>query len=193
MRRHFRPAVMTLGLALLTTLPPGHARGGDPAPPPWSPKAAAKYLDGRAGWWLDWPGAARGQGTACLSCHTAMPFALARPALAARLGETASGAAEKRLIDNVSKRVANWDQIVADAPPVEDPFLPFYPSGRKPSALGTEAVLNALVLVSHDARRAEGVPTAPARKALGHLWEQQQKDGAWLWLDFGLSPWEKDG
>ena len=183
---------LLLSFGLWATWPAGQSRS-EPAVPRWSPRAAARYLDGRAGWWLGWSGSARGQGTACLSCHTTMPFALARPALAARLGEKEAGAVETRLIDNLKKRVENWDQVVADATSVQDPFLPFYPSGRKPSALGTEAVLNALVLVSHDARRARGVPTAPARKALGHLWGQQQKNGAWLWLDFGLNPWEKDG
>jgi squalene-hopene/tetraprenyl-beta-curcumene cyclase len=53
-------------------------------------------------------------------------------------------------------------------------------------------VLNALVLVNHDARRAKGILSEPTRKALAHLWGQQQKNGAWLWLDFGLVPWESD-
>src|SRR5205823_1261510 len=68
-----------------------------------------------------------------------------------------------------------------------------YPKDRKPSALGTEAVLNALILVNYDVYRAKGVLSAPTRKALGHLWRQQKENGAWLWLDFGLNPWEKDG
>src|SRR5439155_26824111 len=59
--------------------------------------------------------------------------------------------------------------------------------------LGTESVLNALVLVSHDARRAKGVLNETTNKALSHLWEQQKENGAWLWLDFGLRPWEQDG
>jgi hypothetical protein len=163
------------------------------APTAWSPQAAAKYLDGRADWWLSWSGAARGQGTACLSCHTALPIALARPALAARLGEKAPGAAERRLLDGLNKRVASWDKIVADPAPGKHPFVPFYSGNRKPSALGTESVLNALVLVNQDARRSKGVLSAPTKKALDHLWQQQQKDGAWLWLEFGLRPWEKDG
>jgi hypothetical protein len=122
-----------------------------------------------------------------------MPFALARPALGARLGEAAPGAAEKRLFDGLKKRVENWDKIVAAPAPDKHPFVPFYSGGRKPTALGTEAVLNALVLVNHDARRAKGVLSAPTRKALAHLWQQQQEDGAWPWLEFGLRPWEKDG
>jgi squalene-hopene/tetraprenyl-beta-curcumene cyclase len=193
MRRHSRLAVMTVGVALLATPQLARAQGAAPASPPWSPQAAAKYLDGRADWWLNWSGAARGQGTACLSCHTSMPFALARPALGAHLGETAAGAVERRLFDGLKKRVQNWDKIVSDPAPDKHPFVPFYSGGRKPSALGTESVLNALVLVNHDARRAKGLLSAPTRKALAHLWEQQQANGAWLWLEFGLRPWEKDG
>ena len=158
----------------------------------WSPKAAAQYLDGRAQWWLQWSGAARGQGTACLSCHTSMPFALARSALSGKLGEATASAAEQTMIDNLRKRVENWEQIVADSSSTKDAFVPFYRNNRKPSALGTESVLNALVLVNHDARRARGVLSESSKKALAHLWEQQQQNGAWLWLEFGLRPWEKD-
>src|SRR5919197_1314747 len=102
MERWSRPAVLPLSFVLVATLQGGEARGGDAAGPPWSPKAAATYLDGRADWWLGWSGAAGGQGTACLSCHTAVPFALARPALAGPLGETAAAAAERRLIDGLT-------------------------------------------------------------------------------------------
>jgi squalene-hopene/tetraprenyl-beta-curcumene cyclase len=122
-----------------------------------------------------------------------MPFALARPALGEQLGEAAAGIVEQKLIDNVKKRVDNWDKIVAAATSDKDPFVPFYPQNRKPSALGTESVLNALILVNHDARRAKGALSDSTKQALGHLWQQQKEDGAWLWLDFGLNPWEKDG
>jgi len=46
----------------------------------WDPKAAASYLDGRANWWVAWPSAARDHETFCISCHTGMPYAIARPA-----------------------------------------------------------------------------------------------------------------
>ena len=36
----------------------------------WDPKAAAAYLDYRAGWWMEWTGSARDHGTFCISCHT---------------------------------------------------------------------------------------------------------------------------
>ena len=50
-----------------------------PADPGWDAKAAAAYLDGRAEWWTTWPNAARDRGTYCMSCHTTLPYALARP------------------------------------------------------------------------------------------------------------------
>jgi squalene-hopene/tetraprenyl-beta-curcumene cyclase len=184
---------ITVGFVLLAAGPGGTARGGEAAETAWDPGAAAQYLDGRADWWLGWSGSARGQGTACLSCHTSMPIALARPALGARLGEKAPGTVEARLIDGVKKRVESWEKVVADGGPEKDPFRSFYSKERKPSALGTESVLNALILVNHDSRRGGGALGAPTRKALGHLWEQQKDNGAWLWLDFGLNPWEKDG
>ena len=159
----------------------------------WSPQAAAQYLDERADFWLNWSGAARGHGTACLSCHTTTPYALARPALGMRLGVNAAGAVESKLIEFVKQRVENWESIVADATDDKDPFQPFYPKERKRSALGTESVLNALVLVNFDTRRGQGGLSATTNKALGHLWQQQKETGSWLWLDFGLNPWEKNG
>ncbi len=192
MAKSRRRVVIALGFALLAALPVGQARGQEPQST-WSPAAAAKYLDGRAEAWLNWSGAARGQGTACVSCHTTLSFALARPALSKNLRETAVGTVEQRFLDNVRKRVANWEKIVANPAAEKNPFVPFYPKERKPSALGTESVLNALVLVNHDVKWAKGILSQSTRKALGHLWEQQQASGAWLWLEFGLRPWEKDG
>jgi len=192
MERYLGPAIMIPGFVLLATLSAGEARSGDAVQPSWSPKAAASYLDGRADWWLKWSGAARGQGTACASCHTSTPIALARPALGAQLGEAAAGVIEKKLIDNMKKRVDNWETIVDGTTSDKDPFKCFY-SDKEPESLGTEAVLNALILVNHDARRAKGAMSAVTKKALEHLWEQQQENGAWEWLDFGLNPWEKDG
>src|SRR5262249_17744587 len=122
MSRSAARAVMLLSAALAGE----QARGGERAEPKWSPAAAAKYFDGRADFWLQWSSAARGQGTACIACHTTLPFALARPALAERLAEDGPLAPETKLIDNVKKRVENWDKIVADPASEKDPFVPFY-------------------------------------------------------------------
>lgn len=176
----------TVLVATLSALPIQAQEG----PSSWSPKAAAKFLDDRAEHWLTWSGANRGQGTVCTSCHTTLPYALARPALGDKLGEASASMVEQQLIDNIKKRVQNWDKIVADATE-KSPFAAYYSGDRKPSALGTESVINAVVLVNHDVRWAKGRLSEPTKKALGHLWEQQQPNGAWLWLDFGLRPWEQ--
>src|SRR5215470_17361887 len=47
----------------------------------WDPKAAAAYLDRRQSWWMQWPRAQRDHETFCVSCHTAVPYALSRSAL----------------------------------------------------------------------------------------------------------------
>ena len=185
-------SLQVLGFILLAALPVGTVRAGDSAPP-WSPKAAATFLDGQTDWWLGWPSAARGQGTACISCHTTLPYALARPALGKLLGETAPGPVEQKFLDHVKRRVENWEAIVTHSGPDKDPFRSYYAGTKHASALGTEAVLNAVVLTTADAKWTNGGPSPTTRKALDHLWKQQQENGAWLWLEFGLNPWEKDG
>src|SRR5579863_9870923 len=77
----------------------------------WDRTAAAGYLDQRAAWWMDWKPAARDHDTFCISCHTAMPYALGRPALRSALGEQGPSANERRLIDNVTKRVRLWAEV----------------------------------------------------------------------------------
>src|SRR5262245_29732994 len=111
MTAYLRQRELTLTSLVLVVWFAAAAVGQEPA---WNPKAAAKYLDERGEWWLGWGSSARGQGTSCISCHTALPVALARPALAKQLGETEPAAVEKKLIANVQKRVANWERISAD-------------------------------------------------------------------------------
>ena len=153
----------------------------------WNPRAAASYLDQRQSWWEYWPKAARDHGTVCVSCHTALPYALARPALGATLHEADSPAAERKLLADVATRVLAWNAV-----------KPFYgdtsASGRTKAiqSRGTESVLNALILASRDHRT--GVMSAEGRQAFDNMIGQQQTSGddsgAWPWLDFGLQPWE---
>lgn len=182
----YRDRVLMIHLACIGLAPSwAMAQGGEPSRPSWEARAAAKYLDERAAWWLSWTGSARGAGTSCVACHTGMPFALARPALRAFLGETAPGEFERKVVDGVKKRVVNWNNIIS-----ETGFKAFYSGDRKTAALGTEAVLNALILVSDDARQKTGTLSAHATQALEHMWACQQANGAWPWLNFGLRPWE---
>lgn len=152
----------------------------------WDGKAAAAYLDQRANWWMGWKNAARDHDTFCISCHTAVPYALGRPALRTQLGEQAPSADEQKLIANVSKRVSIWNDA-----------LPFYSDEKNGApktaeARGTESVLNALILASYDARRNQ--LSATARQAFANMWALQlntgDNAGAWTWLDFKNEPWE---
>ena len=77
---------------------------GEPA---WNAKAAAAYLDGRAGWWTTWPKAMRDHDTFCISCHTALPYVLARPALSTTLAEAGPTDIERRMFDDVAWRVSH--------------------------------------------------------------------------------------
>jgi len=151
----------------------------------WNPKAAASYLDYRASWWMGWPKSARDHQTFCISCHTALPYALARPALHTSLGETADSPNEHALIANVIKRVRLWKEV--------EPYYDLSRGPYKPAeSRGTEAVLNALILCSHDA--ASGKLSDDARLAFDNMWALQVTDGAgkgaWPWIQFDNEPWE---
>jgi squalene-hopene/tetraprenyl-beta-curcumene cyclase len=158
-----------------------------PAPAPqWNAPAAAAYLDARQEWWLHWTGAARDHETACVSCHTALPYALARPALRGVLKEAAPTTAESGTLANVVKRVRLWREV--------EPFYPDQTRGlpKTSESRGTEAILNALVLSSRDART--GTLADDSREAFQNMWALQFKSGdlkgAWAWLNFHYQPWE---
>lgn len=152
----------------------------------WDPQAAAAYLDRRMEWWIGWKNSARDHRTFCFSCHTAVPYALARPALDATLAERAPAAPERQLMDDVLRRVRLWNET-----------SPFYTDqyvgpGKSAESRGTEAVLSALMLAWNDARTGRLSPDTVT--AFDHMWAEQhasgQSAGAWSWLDFDLSPWE---
>jgi len=175
-----------LVLATVTIWSTSGMRADTPPPTTWNPKAAAAYLDGRAGWWMAWPSAARDHETFCVSCHTAVPYALARPALRAPLGERERTPTELKLLDNVAKRVTLWRDVA--------PFYPDQTRGlpKSSESRGTEAVLNALILASRDAQT--GRLGDDTRAAMANMWALQMKtadlSGAWAWLNFKYEPWE---
>jgi squalene-hopene/tetraprenyl-beta-curcumene cyclase len=154
----------------------------------WDPKAAAAYLDRRQLWWMEWPRAQRDHETFCVSCHTAVPYALSRSALRTALAEQAASPNERRLLDSVTKRVRLWKEV--------DPFYKDADRGPYKSAesRGTESVLNALILSSRDAK--SGQLSNDAHAAFENMWAEQQisgkQKGAWLWLRFRNEPWEAD-
>jgi hypothetical protein len=180
------------GKCLLAACIAARLHGADgPAPgasPAWNPQAAAAYLDERMNWWAAWPSAARDHNTFCVSCHTAAPYAIGRPALRAALNEQGPSPAERKLLDNVVKRIRLWNEV--------EPFYPDQTRGAPKTAesRGTESILNALILATYDAP--SGKLSPDARQALDNMWAQQLKTGeakgAWQWLQFHNSPWEGD-
>lgn len=152
----------------------------------WNPRMAAAYLDEREAWWMGWKGAARDNSTFCVSCHTTIPYILARAKLDSVLGEPFPSPDEQKLFDNVSQRVRDWK---TDAPYYEDSLK--YPH-QSQNARGTESVLNALILVNRDF--GSGRISEDAKLALDNMWDEQMQGGdqrgAWPWQEFDLEPWE---
>ena len=152
----------------------------------WNPTAAATYLDSREVWWQSWPAAKRDHGTICISCHTVLPYAMARPGLRTFSHELDMAAPEKIMMDSVQARVSGWSEM-----------LPFYSDaadgvGKTAQSHATEAILNAVILTSYDARQGHLRPIT--RDALAAAWALQEKTGdyagGWIWQDFHLAPWE---
>ena len=145
---------------------------------------------------MGWQRAARDHDTFCISCHTAVPYAMSRPALRKALAEQGLSANEQKLLDNVTKRVRLWKEV--------EPFYKDADRGAYKSveSRGTESVLNALILASHDASKNNGKNTQSlrlsddTRLAFENMWDEQQttgeQKGAWLWLRFKNEPWEAD-
>ncbi len=155
---------------------------------PWNPKAAAAYLDAREVTWMAWPSAARDHGTFCVSCHTVLPYTLSRPVLRTSLAQPGLSDEERKIIEDVTHRVRFWNEV---GPYYTDEN---YGNGKPAESRGTEAVLNALVLVSYESPT--GKLSDDARAALHNMWALQQTEGAgrgaWPWLRFGMEPFEAD-
>ena len=184
------PAVAwVVGLCLMLGPSPAEPQTAPARSTEWGRAAAAEYLDARQAWWMSWPRAARDHGTSCVSCHTTLPYALARPALRKALGENAPTIPEAHLLEGVRKRVALWNEVEA--------FYPDQTAGlpKTSESRGTEAILNAIILASHDAY--DGHLSNDTRQAFENLWKLQftrgEGAGAWAWLYFNLAPWESDG
>ena len=146
----------------------------------WDRFAAAQYLDARQIWWMNWPKAQRDHDTACISCHTAVPYALARPSMRHSLGESALSSPEQAMLGYITKRVNLWNEV--------EPFYSDQKIGPRKTveSRGTEAVLNALILARYDAQR--GHLSEDARRAFDNMWATQltggDELGSWNWLNF---------
>jgi squalene-hopene/tetraprenyl-beta-curcumene cyclase len=172
----------TVTIVLVCTSLLGSCRGGRSGTPySWNADAAAHYLDQREARWATWHVAARDHDTFCVSCHTALSYALVRPAIPAPDEEKTAAQEEARLIQNVQKRVRLWNQVE-----------PYY-RGKDDESRGTESVLNAVILATNDERHG-GILSPDTRAAFDHMWALQktsgEEAGTWSWLEFRQEPWE---
>jgi squalene-hopene/tetraprenyl-beta-curcumene cyclase len=179
-------ATCVLATCIISGLLTAGSPPGTKAANSWNSRAAAAYLDQREGWWMAWPAAARDHDTFCVSCHTAVPYALARPALRAALAEGAPSGVESSLLENVTKRVRLWKDV--------EPFYKDekYGAHKATESRSTEVILNALILASYDGQI--GKLSGDARAAFENMWALQltsgDEKGAWSWLRFDNEPWE---
>lgn len=178
MSRLIASILLVLLFLLVARMSPGQANRSGVGT--WNREAAAKYLDQRMDIWF-----ARGQKlqtgggqTTCVSCHTVIPYALARPALRRAMHVNQLTPQEVRLVDETSRRVLASDlkQLLYEV--------------DEGQSNGTEAVLYALILASADAANGSREPSDATRRAFARLWQTQRDDGAWDWLDVGLEPFE---
>jgi len=149
----------------------------------WDRRAASEYLDDRINLWFVRATQLRaGEGrVTCVSCHTVVPYLMVRPALRKAMGITEPTSQEARLLDNVTRRAETWlnGASMSDA--------------KHGGQIGTEEILNALILARHDADEVKSQASEVTRKAFRQLWQTQRPDGAWDWMDFGQEPDESAG
>lgn len=169
---------MPIRFAVLAVLAAAPAFCGD-----WSAQRAGEYMDARQKEWVAWPTAIH-SGVACVSCHTGLPYLLARPALRQAMGDKSGPTLyESVLVDSMRATVIRTD--------ANDLF-----GGLKglivDQVYGAQVVLASVVLAMDDAPRGRLSPEG--EKAFERLWSLQVKagpdKGAWLWSDFDLDPWE---
>src|SRR5438045_826604 len=104
-----RLAIVLAACAVLLALAlPGET--GPAAPGSWNREGAAKYLDERMDlWFVKGKTLQTGRGGAvCISCHTAVPYALARPVLRHVTHVTTPTPQEARLLQGITRRVETY-------------------------------------------------------------------------------------
>ncbi len=137
-----------------------------------------------------------GEGKACISCHTSLPYALVEPLLVDEYR------AYQDLIENIDNRILTWS---SNTPWYSHPKLEQTAvlSNLPPDALkgvlnaadsrGVEAVFNGLIRATHDAYLRK--PAQPeTQRAFENMWAEQVQAGPaagrWRWIQANLVPWE---
>ncbi len=135
--------------------------------------SATTYLASRSSYW-------RSRRPCALSCHTTVPFLVSSSALDADGADIAG-----TLLSDTEERAMSWDSIAPW-------YGTMYGASKPRESFGTEAVLDAFVVLRHE--RATGERTDLGRTVLANLWAEQTESGDWDWLQFNLVPWEsRDG
>jgi squalene-hopene/tetraprenyl-beta-curcumene cyclase len=128
----------------------------------WNPKLAADYLDSRQKEWFAWPRAASPDGP-CVSCHTGMPYLLARPALRTLLHESVPTMYETGLRHRL--------ESYAGAEPAD-------------GLQRTNAIFVTMFVTEPEKQRQAFDQLWALQKTDGAL------KGAWQWFAADLDPWE---
>jgi squalene-hopene/tetraprenyl-beta-curcumene cyclase len=185
--------LLVLVQVLLASTSSESALGGENNPGKWDKNSAAQYLDSRGEAWFNFGSAHRGQKestTTCVSCHSLLPYALARPALRRISDDSPPTKLESKILEQTRSRVANWDRLDA----AEFQLMYDFDDDKKKQSRGTEAILNALILSFDDRFQGRKEPSEPTKKAVSILWatqiDQGPHKGSWEWLNFGMQPWE---
>lgn len=146
--------LIRMALALGIAVVPAVAAG-------WNPKLAAAFMDERQKQWFAWPTAAKAGGP-CVSCHTGLPYLIARPGLRRVLGEPEPTKWETGLLDALRARLEGK-------------------AAGSAQSIGTESIMAAVFLRDNPA----------AQDRLWNLQLRDGKRrGGWNWFELELDPWE---
>jgi NAD(P)-dependent dehydrogenase (short-subunit alcohol dehydrogenase family) len=157
----------------------------------------ANYARYGADVWARNPMARRsGEGEACISCHTSLPYALVEPLL------PGDYPAYTDLLQNIDNRIRTWND---NTPWYADDKLEetAIAGGKPPDALksflngpdsrGVEAIFNAFIRTMKDAYAGQPASTE-TKLALENMWNEQKQSGPaagrWGWIQANLVPWE---
>ena len=161
---------------MLFFLPGAHALADAPDPDE-SLQRYARY--GMDAWARNPTARISGDGVACVSCHTSLPYALVEPLLPGNYP------AYNELIDMIDRRVMTWSENqpwYADEKLVKMAALSGMPAQILIDLLdaedsrGTEAVMNALIRATHDAYSG-AEPARETQRAFEQLWAMQIAEG----------------
>ena len=149
----------------------------------WNAQLAEQYLDSRLKEWAAWP-TAQVSGVVCVSCHSGLPYLVARPALRQSLDEKSGPTLyENLLVEGTRATVFRTD--------AKELF-----GGLKGRLIdqvyAAVSVVSAVVIAMEDAPHGKLSPEG--EKAFERMWSIQVKEGpdqgAWQWSDYNLDPWE---